>query len=344
MRSLKPHRTHFSLRRTSILAGLLALLIGAAPAAADQVSGLAEKLSALRGEVEQLSATLASKDAEVRDQLRALSRQKAELELELKREQTRIQKVQLSIKDRQTRISESQGHDAELEPLFGELLKDVRAYVRDSLPFRASERLAEIQKIEEQHKQGLLSTSKALSRLWTFVEDEFRLTRESGIYKQAVKVDGQEHLAEVARLGMVLLYFRVDDHLVGRAVRTKEGWTFESIDSMDQQKLVVQLFDAFKMQIRVGLFQLPASLETPQEGKTPPPAAAPLEKDEPATEDEEPAPDAKEPAAADSPEGTTPDGQQKPASANPSATNPAATKPAATNPTAKPSAGEGSQP
>src|SRR5690606_35014360 len=95
MRPLTPHRIHSSLRRTSILAGLLALLIGAAPAAADQVSGLAEKLSALRGEVEQLSATLANKDAEVRDQLRALSRQKAELELELKKEQTRIQKVQL---------------------------------------------------------------------------------------------------------------------------------------------------------------------------------------------------------------------------------------------------------
>jgi hypothetical protein len=285
---------------------------------------LAEKLSALRGEVEELSATLARKDADVRDQLRALSRQKTELELELKKEQTRIQKVQLSINDRQKRVSESRGHDAELKPLFDEFLKDVRAYVRTSLPFRASERLSEIQKIEEQHQQGLLSTSKALSRLWTFVEDEFRLTRESGLYKQAIEVDGQEHLAEVARLGMVLLYFRVDDRLVGRAVRSKDGWTFESIGVPEQQKLILQLFDSFKKQIRVGLFQLPANLGTPQQGIAPPPSAV-EEESEPAPENEEPAPEPAAPAA----------GAQKPAIASPGAATPA-TKPVATGEETKP--------
>lgn len=247
----------------AIIASFLVLLVFVVPAAADQVSGLAEKLASLRGEVEDLSSRLARKDAEIRDELKALSRQKTELELELKKEQTRIQKVQLSIKERRERVTEEQGRDEELGPLFKDSLQDTRAYVRGSLPFRTSERLAELEKLEEQHQQGLLSASKALSRLWTFLEDEFRLTRESGLYKQAVRVDGQEHLAEVTRIGMVLLYFRVDDRFVGHAVRSGDGWKFETIDDQEQQKLVLELFDNFKKQIRVGMFRLPASLGVP---------------------------------------------------------------------------------
>jgi hypothetical protein len=245
----------------------LALVVAAAPAAADGVSGLAEKLSTLRGEVEELSSSLARKDADIRDQLKALSRQKTELELEAKKEQTRIQKIHLSIKDRRDRVTEQKGHDADIVPLFKESLEDVRAYVRESLPFRATERLAELDKIAEQHDQGLLSASKALSRLWTFVEDEFRLTRESGLYKQAVVVDGQEHLAEVTRIGMVLLYFRVDDKLMGQAKRAGDEWKFEKIDDPDQKKLLLELFESFKKQIRVGLFRVPASLPAPIEGQ-----------------------------------------------------------------------------
>lgn len=254
--------------RWAAAASFVTLVGAAAPAAADGVSGLAEKLSALRGEVEELSSSLARKDSDIRDQLKALSRQKTELELELKKEQTRIQKVHLSIKDRRERISEEQGHDAEITPLFKESLEAVREYVRGSLPFRTTERLAELDKIAEQHDQGLLSASKALSRLWTFVEDEFRLTRESGLYKQAVEVNGQEHLAEVIRIGMVLLYFRVDDKLVGQAKREGNKWKFEAIDDPDQKKLLLELFESFKKQIRVGLFRLPASLPAPIEEKT----------------------------------------------------------------------------
>lgn len=268
-------------------ASFLALLVAAAPAAADSVSGLAEKLSSLRGEVEELSSSLARKDADIRDQLKALSRQKTELELEVKKEQTRIQKVHLSINDRRKRVSEEQGHDAEMAPLFKESLEDVRTYVRGSLPFRTTERLAELDKIAEQHEQGLLSASKALSRLWTFVEDEFRLTRESGLYKQAVEVNGQEHLAEVTRIGMVLLYFQVDDKLVGQAQREGDTWKFVSIDDPDQKKLLLELFESFKKQIRVGLFRLPASLPAPIEGEA-----------ITATQtDEKPEPNVEEPAA-----------------------------------------------
>ena len=282
--------------RWSAGASFLVLLVAAAPASADGVSGFAEKLSTLRGEVEELSSALARKDSDIRDQLKALSRQKTELELEVKKEQTRIQKVHLSINDRRKRVSEEQGHDAEMAPLFKQSLEDVRAYVRGSLPFRTTERLAELDKIAEQHDQGLLSASKALSRLWTFVEDEFRLTRESGLYKQAIEVNGQEHLAEVTRIGMVLLYFQVDDKLVGQAKREGDKWKFEAIDDPDQKKLLVQLFESFKKQIRVGLFRLPASLPAPIEGQLNASAKAD-EKPEPKVEEAETDKDAKDASA-----------------------------------------------
>jgi TolA-binding protein len=267
---------HRSIKRPLAFLALGLVLCAAAPAVADQIAGLAERLSSLRADVEDLSATLARKNSDIRDQLRSLSRQKTELELELKKEQTRVQKVQLSINQRRAKVTEEQGHDAELEPLFGKTASEVRAYVQGTLPFRIEERLAEIAKIEDQHKQGLLSTSKALSRLWTFVEDEFRLTRESGVYKQTITVDGHEHLAEVVRLGMVMLYFKTGDTTVGQAVRDTDAWKFEVIDDLDKKKHVEQLFDSFHKQLRVGYVTLPAALGKVVEAAPPkpPPAAA----------------------------------------------------------------------
>lgn len=248
-----------SKKRLSLtVVGILVLV--AAPAVADQLADMAAKLANLRGEVETLSAQVSEEMADGRDKLRSLSRQKSDLELEVKKEQTRASKLRQAIVEKKSAVTEAREKDGKAAPLFEQSLESVRSYISESLPFRTSDRLSELEKIESQYKSGLLSAPKALGRLWAFMEDEFRLTRENGMYQQSIVVDGQAQLAEVVRLGMVMLYFKVGESTVGKAVQKNGTWTYEVLSNKEDQKAVLELFQSFKKQIRAGFFEIPSAL------------------------------------------------------------------------------------
>jgi hypothetical protein len=243
--------------------GLAALSIAfavASPALGDSVNDLAKRLAGLRGEVEALSADLSQKETDMRDQLRSLARQKAELELEVKKEQTRLQKAQLNINQKKKAIDADKEADQALVPVFEKATADVRRYVEASLPFRREERLLAITKIEDQVKSGLLTPQRALSRLWSFVEDELRLTRETGMYRQTINLDGKDQLADVVRVGTVMLYFKTSDDRAGYAKKTAEGWQYAELTDPEQKRRIDGLFESLKKQIRVGYFELPNAL------------------------------------------------------------------------------------
>lgn len=231
-----------------------------APALADSVTELAGRLAALRGQVESLSAEVSQQEADLRDELRALARQKSDLELEAQKEQTRLQKTRLVIEQKRRLIEAEKSADQTLVPVFERALAQAREHVGRSLPFRSGERLAELRKIEDQYESGLLTPQRALSRLWAFIEDELRMTRESGIYRQTLSVDGREQLADVVRVGSVMLFFQASDGVVGHAQRTDAGWSYVSLSDPKAKRQVEQLFESLKKQIRVGFFELPNAL------------------------------------------------------------------------------------
>ncbi len=273
-------RTKFNRARLRGVA-LLALAAAASPALADTVESLAQRLSSLRGEVETLSSELATLTADQRDELRSLSRQKVNLELELKKEETRVQKLRFAVSEKRDAIAETKNQDAELEPLFHRHLAAIRQFVETSLPFRRPDRLAALEKLENQLRTGLLSPPRAVSRLWTFVEDEFRLTRENGLYQQTIELEGQEQLADVLRIGSVMLLFKTNDDSVGYAEREEGAYVYRLVTDPASKKRLLSLFDSFRKQIRVGYFQLPNTLAddtvvAQSEGEAPaaPPRAA----------------------------------------------------------------------
>ena len=238
-------------------AGLVAGL--ATPGFADQVANLARELAALRGEVETLSQEVTAKQQETENEMRSLSRQKGEAEAELQREKLRIEKVRRVVAEKRAAIDELQKADIALRPTFDTAKEQVRAYVRGTLPFRLKERLSEIDKIEEQAKSGLLTPERALARLWSFMEDEFRLANENGVFKQTILLDGEEILAEVVRIGMVMLYFRTSDSVYGHAIKDATGkWTYARLTGKKHAENIETLFESFQKQIRNGYFQVPA--------------------------------------------------------------------------------------
>lgn len=251
-----------SARRLTVGASLLVVALGswAAPALAEQVSSLASKLADLRAEVETLSNELSEEQTQLRNELQSYARQKADLELELQRDQTRLQKIRQQIERKREAIEAQKSADEELEPLFDRCAEKVREHIGGTLPFRKEARMAEVEKIESQLDSGLLTPERAISRLWAFVEDEFRMTGESGLYQQTIRVHGEEQLADVLRVGMVMLFFKTGNGQVGYANKTDDGWAFTTLYGDASKKRVRNLFDSFKKQIRVGYFEVPNAL------------------------------------------------------------------------------------
>lgn len=221
---------------------------------------MAKRLAELRAEVESLSDDLSAKKDEGQEQLRSYARQKSELELQIQREETRVAKLQQAIAAKQAEAASLKQANEGLAPAFEKHVATVRGYVRQSLPFRVKERLAELDKLEEQVKTSVLSPQRGLNRLWSFVEDEMRMTKESGLFSQPVEVEGKEQLAEVARLGMVVMYYRTPNDEFGSTVYQDGQWRFRPITDEAKKQQVRGLFESFKKQIRVGYFELPSAL------------------------------------------------------------------------------------
>ena len=100
----------------------------------------------------------------------------------------------------------------------------------------------------------------AANRLWAFIEDEFRITKDNAIQRQTIDLDGEKMLADVAKLGTVMLLFRTDDGRFGTVRKDGMSWRFEVADNEDDQKRIATLFDALGKQIRQGFFELPNAL------------------------------------------------------------------------------------
>jgi hypothetical protein len=242
---------------------MCAFLLIASTSVADEAGELASELSRLRGEVETLSADLELKKEDRKARLRSLASQKTELEMELQREELRLRQLKELRGKQKERVARNEGRKSALRPAIVDAIDIVRKAVEEGLPFKREERLADLDKLEKQLGDGTLGVPNALARLWSKIEDEFRLGRESGLYKQAIPLGGGEVLADVARLGMVMLYFRTPDDRYGRAVKTGSGWKFELYEGDEDAQHVRVLMDGFKKHIRVGYFELPDAL--PQE-------------------------------------------------------------------------------
>lgn len=228
--------------------------------AEDPAAELAERLIALRGEVEALNRELELLREESRTTLAGLAAQRAELEAALGRQDLALREQRERLEKARAAVSQSGVGAEALVPVLGEALERLEGFVRRALPFRVEDRLQAIADLRQQLAGGLMPAPRAANRLWALIEDELRIARENGIYSQTIPLGGERVLADVAKLGSVMLFFRTADRRVGRAVPTADGWRFELLEDADDRERVLALFDALRKQIRQGYFVLPGGM------------------------------------------------------------------------------------
>ena len=243
-------------------AAAAALLAGLATGAwaQDPTEALAERLVQMRGQVDELQSELNLKREEYKNRMTYLTAQLTEMEANRDREALRVQQLEQELERMRTQVAEAGATSESLAPFMLDNLVALREQVRDGFPFKVSERLAALDDIETQLTGGVITAQRAFNRIWAFIEDEIRITRENAIYSQSIRLDGDNVLVDVAKLGNAMMYFRTRDLAYGRAVETPDGWRFERFTTAAEQEMTARLFDSLRKQIRQGYFTLPNAL------------------------------------------------------------------------------------
>ncbi|MCF7971928.1 MAG: DUF3450 domain-containing protein, partial [Methylococcaceae bacterium] len=248
-------------QRLKLIGAVLLLCTTSSNIHAGSVDNLADELVRLRGEVEELQSQLDLAKEDHRNRMQALSSQHADLGVEDRRQSVNLEKMQQTLlKFEQSKESMTANTD-NLPPVIIGIISQLYNYVQDSIPFKKEERLSVLTKLRSDIDSQLIDPKRAANRLWAFVEDEIRLSKENGIYRQTIELNGEKMLADIAKLGTVLLYFQTNDRQVGMAKKMPAGnWQFVAVEDTQSKEQIAILFDSLKKQIRQGYFVLPNPL------------------------------------------------------------------------------------
>ena len=239
---------------------IFSLLIAAPAMAQEEFDSLADRLIEMRGEVDSLQSELNLQREEHKNRMAYLTAQEADLEASKDREALRVLQLEDELNEIRAEVAAAGDTSETLAPIVLDHIAALREQVRSGYPFKVQERLAALDEIADQLENGVINAQRGINRLWAFVEDEIRITRENAIYTQSINLNGENILVDIAKLGSSMMYFRTRDRAYGRAVSTDSGWKFELLESTADQEQVATLFDSLRKQIRQGYFELPYAL------------------------------------------------------------------------------------
>ena len=142
-----------------------------------------------------------------------------------------------------------------LEQQVEHTLVQLKAQVEQGIPFRQTERLMALEQVRDDMRSQKLSAQKATLQLWGLMEDERRLSRENSVDRQIIRLNDQDVQVQVARLGLVALFFYTEDGEAGYAKRDGTDWTWVVINQSSQVEHVRRLVDSLSKGVRTGRFE-----------------------------------------------------------------------------------------
>lgn len=225
------------------------------------VEDLAKKVIELRREVEELNAQYEMRKQQVVEELKGLATQKTELSAGINEAELKEQQLLQKMVDIKKHLKQKSALGEDLNAVNNNILSFLREYIITSLPYQREQRNSSLQQLEEKVKTGEISPTTVTNLLWGLLADEKRLARETSLAKQNISLEGKELLAEVVKVGMVAMYFKIDEGKVGQVVQSGNEWKYKEFSQKWEQEKVLLLFDSIKKQIRNGFFELPLSLE-----------------------------------------------------------------------------------
>jgi DNA repair exonuclease SbcCD ATPase subunit len=221
---------------------------------------LVKKLMELRSEVELLNSEIENEKDSYKSTIKSLSMQKSDLEAQINRKETQLKEIRQDVEKIKEEIEKHSSQNIDLKPLILDAIEKLRNHIKNSLPFKLRDRLKDLETIESQMRENLITPQKALAKIWSSYEDSIRLTKENALFKEVITLEDKSVLSEVAKIGMVMLFFKTPDERVGQIHKRGNEWIFEEERDEISKTQILNLFDALHKQIRTGYFTIPNSL------------------------------------------------------------------------------------
>lgn len=221
---------------------------------------LVNTIMKLRSDVENLYTKVKENKQNYHAQMKSLSMQIIDSEAQINRKETSIKLAENELNKIKTKIAETSDGNADIKPLVFNALSLLEKSINEGLPFMVKERVGDLKKIKSDLEAGLITNEKALSLTWASYDDTIRITKEIGLFKQEIGINGKKVLAKIAKIGSVALFFSTPTNEVGFVQKVDGGYHYKHITDPEDIKKIVTLFDALQKQIRTGFFQLPNAL------------------------------------------------------------------------------------
>ena len=226
---------------------------------ADNTSNIATSLMNQRSRVEELNNNLQSRKSLYEARIRAAQARLADLEAS-------IQRQELSNAELNNQI-ESAGpvaptiDEQEQRRRLG-IIDRLRKQIAASLNFKRAERLKALNSFADDPRMLTSDAGVFYPRLWTLMDDELRMQKDTGIFREVITIGGKDKLSEAARIGLLAMYFRT---LEGESGIVRPGAEPVLFRSEENKEAVNQLIASMKLQ-NDGEFYLPAILCGPGNG------------------------------------------------------------------------------
>lgn len=249
-------------RRTAAISGvgLAVAWVAFAPAHAQDdadVTRRAQEIAELRAEVDRLDAEIRTARDLERRALGALAAQREEIAVLLRRERARVGELRARLADVDAAREAAAAGGGDLRRSVLLAADSLIVTVERGLPFRLDDRLDVLRTLRGDVTRGRVSPENAASRLWQFIEDEIRLARDVGRYRDVVEIEGERELVDVAKLGMFALYVRTADGRVAHAVTRGGAFELERLTAPGDVGAVQTLLDALHRRVLTGEHELP---------------------------------------------------------------------------------------
>jgi len=214
----------------------------------------------LRADVEGLYTQIDANKENHKSQMKSYAMQIADNESQINRKETAAKVAYAESKKLESQIAQQGASTNDLKPMLSAAIDNLEKIVKNGIPFKTEERVADLVKIRADLKSGTITQEKALSLVWASYDDALRMTKEISIFKQQIQIEKQQTLAKVAKLGTAMMFFVTPDDRVGYVKNNGGTYTYVVAEDSTSKEQIVALFDALQKQIRTGYFSLPNAL------------------------------------------------------------------------------------
>ena len=249
----------FGTYKRVVLSTVVCMALGASSLHANN-ENIVKSIMKLRADVEALYTKIDDNKDIYKAEMKSNAMQSADSEAQINRQETALKLAELELEKVQKKITEASNKNESIKPMLLEAIDSLRTIIKNGIPFKTKDRLADLAKLQKNLIDEVVTEEKALLLIWASYDDTIRLTKEIGLFKQEITLEGEPKMAKIAKIGSVMMYFATPDDKVGYVSKEGEGYDYKVVTDKENIAQIVNLFDSLQKQIRTGFFSLPNAL------------------------------------------------------------------------------------